>query len=199
MSFLRSPKSLEYQRAFTLLEVMVGMAMLALLIGGAYAIVSHTITVIQTVKDIQNRNAEIENLFFTCRQSFESLPQNALIDASLVSDQKNTVPQIRIQNAPNFFNFKPYPVFVDKWLTTQAAPNGLIKLQFKQEGEKPFTLIDNLQSIDWFFTDLRHQDWHSEWHDPVNRPVYIKLQLKFSDETEVHEAIFEIPQKLPSS
>jgi prepilin-type N-terminal cleavage/methylation domain-containing protein len=75
------------QRALTLLEVVVGLAILGLMSGAIYAIVSGSIESTATLEKIQAEDRRIETFLHRCRAAFSHLPAGASLELRLLENE----------------------------------------------------------------------------------------------------------------
>lgn len=74
-------------RGLTLLEVVVGMAILALMAGAIYAIVSGSVESTAALSQIQAEDRRVETFLDRCRDAFSHLPEGATIQLQLLQNE----------------------------------------------------------------------------------------------------------------
>ena len=114
-SLHRNRRSLRLH-AFTLLEVIMALAILALLTGTIFAIVGGSTQATIEVQAIQKENRRSKAFIEELRRIFATFPVNGQIELRVI-EQDPLMQELVIRNAPDAFLFGPNPVRDQKEIT----------------------------------------------------------------------------------
>lgn len=213
--------------AFTLLEVMLAIAILALLMGVMLSLVEKTLEASMMLEQEQQKLQQRQGIIDLLRTTFRILPNDVQMISRRVNDANATQQQIVFANAPTVFawgnademihssvvvgiptqtgggiNFSikriPPP---DVDLAANATPNYLAMLPAEGSADDTapwLTLLENLKSVQWRFFDPRTFNWLDDWTDPNTRPSLVELQWQYLDETTVQRYVFWLPPITPN-
>ncbi|MEM7385576.1 MAG: type II secretion system protein, partial [Verrucomicrobiota bacterium] len=78
-------RGLSRKAGFTLIEVILGMGIMMLLLGGVYAVAKGAVAVSTSVSQVQQREILVHNFLQLCRRTFAEIPGNGGV--FLASDQ----------------------------------------------------------------------------------------------------------------
>jgi prepilin-type N-terminal cleavage/methylation domain-containing protein len=112
------PRSRCRQRALTLLEVVVGLAILGLMSGAIYAIVSGSVESTATLEQIQAEDRRIETFLNRCRAAFSHLPSGATLELRLLENEPMRQ-ELTLRGVPAAFVWGDHPWW-DKQVVTLA-------------------------------------------------------------------------------
>lgn len=94
---------------FTLLEMVLGLTILAMLSGTVYSIISGAVQTAAKMRLSQNENDQVSHFIRLCRQSFQSLPSTGGVTIKTV-DTSTGLQEVTISGAPEIFSFGPNPI-----------------------------------------------------------------------------------------
>lgn len=94
---------------FTLLEMVLGLTILAMLSGTVYSIISGAVQTAAKMRISQGENDQVSHFIRLCRQSFQSLPSTAGVTIK-TADTSSGFPELTISGAPEIFSFGPNPI-----------------------------------------------------------------------------------------
>lgn len=193
-------------RAFTLIEVTLAMAILALLAGALYAMVDATIRATSELNTRQNRSQQVRGLIELCHKTFRSLPVNSTMEVRIVEQRQNYVPEIVFRNAPGLFTWgEPDAEQTSTILGVRPQVGGLVSLSLLQDSDQEIgsyllggspkqpwlPLITGLRKVEWRLYDPRTGGWLKEWKEPSFRPALVELTLTL--EEGVQRYVFWVP------
>ena len=98
-----------FERAFTLLEVIIALAILSLITGTIYAIVGGSTQATIEIQAIQKENRRTKAFIEQLRRVFSALPANGQIELRVV-EQDPLLQELVIRNSPDAFLFGEKPV-----------------------------------------------------------------------------------------
>ena len=186
------------RRGFTLLEVVLSLALLAMLIGMVMGLASQNISLGRAVVESQNE-AGVRNAFFQLlSRQFASLPGNARLELTSEDTGNRYLSDLTLQNVPMTFTWGGEERVARAVRITTVPRRGdtvNIVLQYfeneilegtTQDGEpvrlgdeEPFAevvLLEDVYIFEWEVLDGRTMEWLYDW-DLVGR---LPLQLRLS-------------------
>lgn len=208
------------QRGFTLLEVVLGMAIIGLIVSGIYAVAVGTVKLSNAVADSQNEEIRLHNFLRLLRRNFERFPGNAGITMMPVNGNSTsdfTEFDVVFYNYPLAFYWPSVPagsarvVLMAKRSSRGPLDVGLLYLD--EEAPEDYRsamggitqlpglwlpLLSDVERFRWTFFDETLGDsgeWLEVWEDPQRRPGIVRLELRFLGQglDEMVESIFWIP------
>ncbi len=93
---------------FTLLEMVLGLTILAMLSGTVYSIISGAVQTAARMRISQDENDQVSHFIRLCRQTFQSLPSTAGVIIK-TADTTSGQPELTISGSPEIFSFGPNP------------------------------------------------------------------------------------------
>ncbi len=193
------------KRAFTLIEVMLALSIIALLAGALFGTVRATLSATAALNDTQRSRQQIYGLFELCRQTFTALPVTSTIQWVATSDQGQNLSEVDLRLAPYAFSWGENATFYGETsLCCHVARDGTLTLGIEQREIDPVTgltkpnpawlpLLYNLKSAVWNFYDTRTSQWQNYWTDTTTHPTVMNLTLTFSGQDQVWSQSFWMP------
>ncbi|MFT4641842.1 MAG: prepilin-type N-terminal cleavage/methylation domain-containing protein [Verrucomicrobiales bacterium] len=210
------------EQGFTLLEIVLGMAILGLIVSGIYAVAMGTVELSNAVSESQNEEIRLHNFLRLLRRNFERVPGNAGVTMMPVSGGGFTESDIVFYNYPLAFYWPSVPagsarvVLMSKKSSRGGMDVGLLYLD--EEAPEDFrssmggglggsanggpglwlNLLSEVTMFQWTFFDEtlgEAGEWVELWEDPEKRPGIVRLELLFYGQglDEKVESIFWIP------
>ena len=205
-------------QGFTLLEIVLGMAILGLIVSGIYAVAMGTVELSNAVSESQNEEIRLHNFLRLLRRNFEGFPGNAGITMMPISGGGNMESDIVFFNYPLAFYWPSVPagsarvVLMSKTSSRGAMDVGLLYLdeEAPEDYRSSFggsasgapglwlSLLSDVTMFRWTFFDETLGDlgdWVELWEDPQKRPGIVRLELLFYGQglDEKVESIFWVP------
>lgn len=208
----------EVQRAgFTLIEVVLALAITGMLLGGIFAVARSATSMAEEVASSQERAMVGQSFTGLLRRTFEQVPGNAKVELKITGQGAGT-------SVYSDIVFRDYPMAF-AWAGVEAGaktvifrterhPSGTLAARvlylnedqaeaydnnrFSDDGTAVgLTLLSGLSFCQWYFWDDRTEEWVEEW-DPQKfanrRPSLVNLYLKFAGSESVGENVtFWIP------
>jgi len=199
-----SARSRRETQAFTLIEVVVSMGILALLAASVYAIVGSSITASRIAMDQQLVLRRVDAFLTVTRDAFLNLPAEGSVSYEIGKGAGGQAEQrITLVKARNLFGV---PSLGGGKLVLAARP--------QSDGTRTITLLripPNAQPLDithaleapgipllprvikprWSF--YANGNWTEEWPEGSPRPSLVKLQFELNDLPDPIESIFQVP------
>ena len=208
----RQAKRTRRVNGFTLIEVVMGLALITLLFGGIYGIANASIDLGKNVSDNRLRELRASGLINLFRDGLGSLPPGSKLElpSDLASENSNTA--ITIIDAPGLWSWSSSTDSADSAsIRIEAAPSGGIDLMLdharKPIGTQPTdTESDSSQwttfasakliSLDSFsleFFDPRSESWTQEWPaSSTARPKLVALNFKIPGDPQPRRQIIKV-------
>ena len=176
-------------RAFTLIEVTLGMAILILIFGVIFQLVQMSVLGADAAGKNSQRSREISGLFALVRQLCLDLPVRSQI--LLEARRGGTGYDLVFSNAPLVILPERKNGVRSLRLALEKDPVGGSGVLFLQEvflatnnfnqqlppETNTFGLMRDVVSLAWQAGDPRQNEELREWNDPVVKPAYLKLEL----------------------
>ncbi len=204
-------------KGFTLLEIVLGMAILGLIVSGIYAVASGTVALSNEVSESQNEEIRLHNFLRLLRRNFERMPGNAGVTMMPVTNRGNMETDIVFYDYPLAFYWPSVPagsarvVLMSRTSSRGAMEVGLLYLD--EEAPEDYRsamgtsrqmpglwlpLMHDVTLFEWSFFDEtagEAGEWVPEWEDPQRRPGIVRLLLQFYGQglDERVESIFWVP------
>ncbi len=170
----RSPQS---RKAFTLLEMMLSVAVFVLLVTSAFSLVGATTELMSEVSEVQTQSAQRLRFVEACRAAFESLSANSSVEFNYFDRGGRFDTYLSLVNAPEAFDFglNLRDEITRVVLAAEIQPGGFIRsgvyymtdLDYEaaeksdfQNIEAPFVvLIPRMRQLTWQFYDPQARKW----------------------------------------
>lgn len=199
---------------FSLMEVLLALALLALLAGGIFAVQRGAISVSAEVAAAQTQTLRMHSFCELLRRTFEQAPGNARVYLTLTGGQYSGLSDVAFVDYPLAFTWPGIPAGSKTVIfRTQRAASGLgaearllyldeeetqLYEQGRSEGSRAIAdvlLMESIRNLTWRFYDDRKQEWELEWPRTNNRrPTFVELRLEFLDGQDPVRLVFWIPQ-----
>jgi len=201
------------RRGFTLLEVVLAVAILALLAGGVTGIVRMALSSTAEIEETESRTRAFAAFFELCERSFSSLPAGASISrtASPAEGFASALPaEVVFREAPAAFAIDDHDLFFGEIaLAVRPQPDGDLVLGTsyrridRQTGQtvppdRWIPLLRNLRSVEWSFYDFRTGKWQAGWTDTAQRPGLVRVTIAPADGFAKQTAVFRLPPLVAS-
>jgi len=177
---------------FTLLEIMVAMALLLLVVAAIYstwlAVVRGSKSGREAAATVQRSRVAVRTLedALTCAQSF-----NAVQYYSFIAENGSEPSLSFVARLPRSFlrggDFGDYTVRRVEF-KVEPGPDGSLELVLRQnpllmdrrveEEEYPLVLAKNVKAFEMEFWDLRSGDWIDEWTQTNTLPAMVRFTLR---------------------
>jgi prepilin-type N-terminal cleavage/methylation domain-containing protein len=199
--------------AFTLFEIVVVVAIFALLAGGIYATVSAALRATAVLSEENTEQQRLDALVNLLRRTFHNLPATAILSGGVRVQDGDGVPEIILREAPGAFSWglaapadstillgiRPR-VGGGKELSLLQLAGSLTELERRDAlagGGKWLKLLPDLRSAGWRFYDPNQQDWVEEWPEGAERPPLVELSLEMLGEETARRYVFWLPPVRP--
>jgi prepilin-type N-terminal cleavage/methylation domain-containing protein len=165
------------RKAFTLLEMMLSVAVFVLLVTSAFSLVGATSELMTEVSEAQNEAAERMRLIETCRAAFESMTAKSALEFHYFDRSGRFDTYLTIVNAPGAFDFgvNSRDEIRRVVLAAEIQSTGFIRsrvyyltdLAFEEARKNDFQnldapyveLIPRMRQLSWSFFDPLSRKW----------------------------------------
>lgn len=111
----RSSRALPYRchrlsRAFTLLEVVIALTMLAMFSGTLFTLIRGSVKAATEIQQLQKDNDQVNRFIALSRQAFQNLPVTAILTLTVTEKNTPTLQELTISGAPEAFPFGISPI-----------------------------------------------------------------------------------------
>lgn len=196
--------------AFTLLEVILSMAILALLAASVYAITSSSITAARTTMDQQLVLRRLDAFLTVTRNAFVNLPAQGSVALEIGKDKGGgTEPRLILGRVQGIFGIASLGggslMLASKaradgtrTICMVTIPGGLSDRELEAAKSAPgIPLLPKARSPRWSFLSGNNADGTPLWREELTagnpRPKAVRLQLELDEIPDPVEAIFYLP------
>jgi prepilin-type N-terminal cleavage/methylation domain-containing protein len=201
-------------RAFTLIEILIGLALLGMLTGGIFSVQRGALEVSRAVIESETRTLQVHALCELLRRNFEQMPGNARVNLQYYGGAGSDLSEVAFTDYPLAFKWPGAPAD-DKGAVifrTERSVGGGIGLQaailyldeeqadawskgaFDESKIQRITILDGIANLRWRFLNDQTQEYEEEWPlTNTRRPTTVEMTLQFMDGTDPVQLIFWIP------
>lgn len=201
------------RHGFTLLEMVIALALFGILSGMIFGVATQTISLTSKVVENQNQSGTESAFFELLNRQFSSLPGNARFE--LVSEDSGAqyLSDLTIENVPMSFNWGgTSQIARSVQLSTVRRRDGFLDIvlryyenpileettevgsdvqPFDNEPFAEVVLLEDIYIFEWRVLDGRTGDWTYEWD--INGRLPLQLELTFVvDPVDTNEPIRQI-------
>lgn len=199
---------------FTLIEVLLGLALFGILTGGIFSVQRGAMEVSQEVTERQGKTMRMHSFCELLRRNFEALPGNAKVVLLPVGGPQSGLSDVAFTDFPLAFTWPGVPAGSNSVIfRTARADSGvglqasLIYLDEEQsadyEADKlderkvlaKLNLMEGILTLNWRFFNDSTQEWEEEWRrTQTQRPSFVEMTLTYLDGQDPVRLVFWIPQ-----
>ncbi|MBL9115341.1 MAG: type II secretion system protein [Verrucomicrobiaceae bacterium] len=197
---------------FTLLEIMLALAIFGVVVTGVFAIAQGTMELSVSMKEAQEAGMIRQNFIEFLRSSFRRLPADAEMQLEVKADGGQYVPTLTIYNGGDAFSpGATMPPDASVELFGRTLPGGYMRIGLRMlDGEQTngrrinanfrpsrsgtdfvLPLIESAARFEWKLFDAASGRWEKAWKGP-GRPSMAECIMKLDDGVETR-CVFWIP------
>ncbi|MEM9478504.1 MAG: type II secretion system protein [Verrucomicrobiota bacterium] len=211
-----APYGSRSERGVTLIEVVMGVALLGFLITSVYQLAMGAMNVANTVAETQQEEMHLHAFLKIMRRNLESLPGNGSIYMETPRGITGIYEsEMVLTDHPMAFAWGGVAAGSEKVIiVTEKDPIGghQVRIRYLNEEEAELydeggldpdegldlVLIDGLRKIEWNFYNPQadpdsEEVWVEDWMLEGQRPSFIEMVIGFYDEEEAIRSVFWIP------
>lgn len=164
---------------FTLLEVVIVLAIVALLLSVIYSIAQGTLTLANDIRRAQQRDGRQQAFTGFCEHLFANLPATVVMKLRTTQDSGQYLTTLELENVPSPFDGAPD---CGVTLFTKSMTGGGLSLRLScrkltdTEQSVNVVLFDELMQCEWRVFDPATRQWTTVWNGPT-RPSLMELTL----------------------
>ena len=201
-------------RAFTLIEVLLGLALFGILVGGIFSVQRGAMEVSKEVTERQGKTMRMHSFCELLRRNFEALPGNAKVFLLPTGGTQSGMSDVAFTNYPLAFTWPGIPAGSNSVIfRTARSESGvglaaaLLYLDEEQsadyEADKlderkvlaKLYLMEGIMTLNWRFFNDATQQWEVEWpRTQTARPSFVEMTLTYIDGQDPVRLVFWIPQ-----
>ena len=203
-----------HRRGFTLIEVLLGLALFGILTGGIFAVQRGAMEVSQQVTERQAKTMRMHSFCELLRRNFEALPGNAKVVLLPVGGTQSGLSDVTFTDFPLAFTWPGVPAGSNSVIFRTARADSGIGLQASllyldeeqasdYEADKldernvlaKLNLMEGIMTLNWQFFNDATQQWELEWpRTQTARPSFVAMTLTYLDGQDPVRLVFWIPQ-----
>lgn len=169
-------------KAFTLLEVIIVLAITALVLGAVYSLAQGTLMLADDVRRAERRDARMQAFTTFCEHLLAELPANALLNVSTTEEHGHYLTRLELEHVRSPFDETPD---CHVTLFTQGKPGGGVRLILacqSAERESSVVLFEELTQCEWSMLQPATQQWAPFWTEksPGSKPKLMKLVMSLA-------------------
>jgi prepilin-type N-terminal cleavage/methylation domain-containing protein len=159
---------------FTLLEIVVVLAIVALVLGAVYSLAGGTLTLADDVQRARRRDTREQAFITFCEHLMMELPPTAALNLKTTQEGGQYLTALELEHVPSPFDGTP-----DCKLTlfTEAMAGGGVRLMIsvqkkgKDQPEIRVMLFENLAECGWRVFDTGSGQWATTWNEGTEENV----------------------------
>ncbi len=97
-------------KAFTLLEVIIALTILAMFSGTLFAIIRGSVKAATEIRHVESENDQVNHFIHLCRQAFQNLPSTASLTLKVTQAGTPAMQELTVSGANEMFSFGPNPI-----------------------------------------------------------------------------------------
>jgi prepilin-type N-terminal cleavage/methylation domain-containing protein len=115
------------RRAFTLIEVVIGITLLSMITATLFAIIRGSMRGASEIEQLQRESDSVNRFIELSRKTFSSLPATATLSLKLVQNTEPIIQELTVAGSPDCFPFGMNPITLkDTILRLRPHPDGLV-------------------------------------------------------------------------
>ena len=194
---------------FTLLEMVLAMAVLTILVVGIFGLAEGTIAMTAGVNDFEQNELTRNRFVELCRQHLESIPGGSGLELREIGgNSKNPGSELSFVDSPRAFGFGAAGGAIARVVLEARPPEvraHYLELDqavlyekgnaLNQLNATSVTLFRGIESMQWRFFDRENLEWFTEWEDPSILPHFAELTVLMEGEIAPRRTVFWIPPR----
>ena len=159
-------------KAFTLLEVIIVLAITALVLGAVYSLAQATLLLADDVRRAERRDARMQAFTTFCEHLLAELPDTAVLALTTKEEHGQYLTRLELEHVRSPFDETPDCHVV---LFTQGQPGGGMRLMLTCQ-DNSVVLFEDLAECEWRVLQAATQQWVPFWSEG-GKPKLMKLVM----------------------
>ena len=192
---------------FTLLEVIMGLALISLLFGGIYGIANASVDLGRSVSDNRLKEMRASGMVNLLRGGFEALPPGSRLELPEPDGAPGSDGVIRVVDAPGLWAWsgitgaadavEVFPVAGEAGTDLilahlRVAGDGSLESENVQFEEFSRTRLVSLERFWWEFFEPESGEWVLDWADGKKRPTLVSAHFSLPGDPAVRRHVFSV-------
>jgi prepilin-type N-terminal cleavage/methylation domain-containing protein len=196
--------------AFTLLEVIIVLAITALLLSAVYTVAQGTLTLADNVRRAQSRDTRQQAFTTFCEHLFTELPATAALNLTTQENDGQYLAVLEFENVNSPYDGKTN---CHVTLATFALAGGGLRMDLicqstdNAHAETRAALFDDLLQCEWRVFDPATRQWMNNWKEPFNpaapvahkHPSLVTFTIHHAGEPPQHHTFWIAPAEIPTA
>ena len=198
---------------FTLVEILLGLALIGMLAGGVFAVQRGALQVSTEVVLSETQTLKVHSFCELLRRNFEQMPGNAKVNLQFYGGSGSDMTEVAFTDYPLAFTWPGVSAGAKTVIfrTERSVGIGLqaaiLYLDEEQAAEWQkggqfdegkilgrITIMDGISMLNWRFLDESKDEYVEEWPlTNTRRPTMVEMTLQFMDGSDPVKLIFWIP------
>ena len=201
---------------FTLLELVIALALLTMLIGMVFGTARTSLALGNTIVKTQNEEMLHQAFFELLNQRFTALPGNTRFDLKSTDSGSHYISDLTLQNVPLSFTWggqariakavqlstvkrrSGYLDIVLRYYENEILKDSAATFKTSAGDEKPMAeivLLEDVAYFEWRVLDGRSMEWQFDWDIQGRLPLQVELTMAIGAKGEEIRQIFWVPPK----
>ena len=198
---------------FTLVEILLGLALIGMLAGGVFAVQRGAMQVSTEVVKSETQTLKVHSFCELLRRNFEQMPGNSKVNLQFYGGSGSDMSEVAFTDYPLAFTWPGVSAGAKTVIfrTERSVGIGLqaaiLYLDEEQAAEWQkggtfdegkilgrITIMDGISLLNWRFLDESKDEYVEEWPlTNTRRPTMVEMTLQFMDGSDPVKLIFWIP------
>ncbi len=198
---------------FTLVEILLGLALIGMLAGGIFAVQRGALQVSTEVVKSETQTLKVHSFCELLRRNFEQMPGNSKVNLQFYGGSGSDMSEVAFTDYPLAFTWPGVSAGAKTVIfrTERSVGIGLqaaiLYLDEEQAAEWQkggtfdegkilgrITIMDGISLLNWRFLDESKDEYVEEWPlTNTRRPTMVEMTLQFMDGSDPVKLIFWIP------
>lgn len=211
-----NPTSSTRNSGFTLIELVMAMALMAMLVGMVFGTARTSLALGNTIVETQNEEMLHQAFFELLGRRLSTLPGNTRFDLKVSDSGSHYISDLTLQNVPLSFTWggaariakavqistvkkrSGYLDIVLRYYENEILENSAAPADTSAKAKEPFAeivLLTDVAFFEWRVLDGRSMEWQYDWDQQGRTPLQVELTLAIGAKGEEIRQIFWIAPK----
>ncbi len=182
--------------AFTLLEVIIVLAITAMMLGGGYSLAQGTLSLADDLRRAERRDARMQAFTTFCEHLLAELPATAMLNLKTTQERGQYLTRLELEHVRS-----PFDEELDCRVTlfTEVQPGGGLRLMLtchSAANDSSVVLFEELAQCEWRVLQPTTQQWVPFWAEDNpggSHPKLMKLRLIHAGGDPTEQVFWVVP------